>query len=237
MSAFEKYFRQLLEKSELTKAELARNIGLKRQNYIGNILSGMHIPTLERIDQIAKALKCSEDEKNRLTKLAVEGRSPKDAKKYLTNYSRYQPARRLEELFFSQKPEGKETDSVYLNELLDSFLAEVNGNFLEPIAAKGQKIIYSNFNDPENIFEDYKKNDLLILGFRLNEKNLRSLETYPYEKARISKTAYVIGALIQKNSDSIKLQHPKNKKIISLRLEDVFIKSKIFGVLFLDGPR
>lgn len=68
---FSVYLNLLLKKRKVTKAELARQLGLKRQNYIGNILKDMHVPTIQRVFQIAEILKCSLKEKNQLIHSAV----------------------------------------------------------------------------------------------------------------------------------------------------------------------
>jgi transcriptional regulator with XRE-family HTH domain len=75
VEGFVEYFKQLFGKSGLTKAELARKLKLKHQAYIGKIISGAHTPTIERVKQIAKILKCDQEETNKLLGLAINKRS------------------------------------------------------------------------------------------------------------------------------------------------------------------
>lgn len=70
MEKFSEYLKLLLQRSGKTKAHLARALKLKRQNYIGNILSGLHTPTLLRVKQIAATLACANNEKEKLLYLA-----------------------------------------------------------------------------------------------------------------------------------------------------------------------
>ena len=71
MEKFGNYLSYLLEIKQVTKAELARKLDLKRQNYIGNVISGERTPTLKRVNQIANILKCPSKAKNHILKLAI----------------------------------------------------------------------------------------------------------------------------------------------------------------------
>jgi transcriptional regulator with XRE-family HTH domain len=56
MGKFAKCLEGQLKEKNITKAELARRIGLKRQNYINNIVAGLHTPTIKRVEQISARL-------------------------------------------------------------------------------------------------------------------------------------------------------------------------------------
>jgi transcriptional regulator with XRE-family HTH domain len=77
MGKFGEYLGLLLKQKRFTKAELARRLKLKKQGYIGNVIAGIHTPTLERIYQIAKILECNEKEKRQLVNLAIDERHTK----------------------------------------------------------------------------------------------------------------------------------------------------------------
>ncbi|MFA6216391.1 MAG: hypothetical protein WDL87_01895 [Candidatus Omnitrophota bacterium] len=84
METFGKYLDILLKSKKITKATLARGLKLKRQNYITNVISGLHTPTLERVEQISKIINCNQQEKAKLINLDIEDRKKKNSKKYAT---------------------------------------------------------------------------------------------------------------------------------------------------------
>jgi transcriptional regulator with XRE-family HTH domain len=63
---FGSYFKSLIAKSGKSKASIARAMGLKRQNYINNIINGLHVPTEERVIQIATFLKLTKIQREHL---------------------------------------------------------------------------------------------------------------------------------------------------------------------------
>jgi transcriptional regulator with XRE-family HTH domain len=79
MKNFSSYLKFLLTKKKYTKARLARELDLKRQNYINNVIAGLHTPTLERVEQIAEILECTAEEKEQLIDLAISERRTKKA--------------------------------------------------------------------------------------------------------------------------------------------------------------
>ena len=85
MYSFAKSFKEILEKNTISKAELSRRLGLKRQNYITNIIAGRNIPSVARIKEVAKILNLSTEEKERLLTLAEKEKNDiKTSKKSYT---------------------------------------------------------------------------------------------------------------------------------------------------------
>lgn len=86
MEKFGKYLALLLKSKNVTKANLARKLKLKRQNYITNVVQGLHTPTLERVEQIINILNCTQEEKNKLITLAIQERQTKRNTQYIPLY-------------------------------------------------------------------------------------------------------------------------------------------------------
>lgn len=208
MKRFSEYLKLLLKKYKVTKAQLARELNLKRQNYISNITSGIHTPTLSRVDQICSALRCTIEEKHRLIQLAINERTSEEIKKY--NIFFLFEARNFYNLFnLTLIPIKKDSNKGFSQNthLLDSVVFKINGDFLSPFIKKGQKIVLS-FSSP------IKKGDYIICSSTNKNKEP------------------VCGLVEKVTTDSLKIKTIANQNEINIPIKDIDIKARVMGILF-----
>ena len=137
---FNAYLKQIREKRDMTKTELARKVGISIQ-YVVEVESGRSKPpTLERCQQIAKALALSEDEKNTFVNLAALERASKELKPFVAKEPQTPYAAgdsQQDPLEFAKKIVGK--DNVFLFRAPDDSMAEAGINMHDRVIVEEYK--------------------------------------------------------------------------------------------------
>jgi len=235
MENFSKYLLSLLEKYKKTRAELARDLGLKRQNYITNVLKGRHTPTVTRIKQIAKSLKCTPEEKVLLEKYALNEKNRSKTSFRNISYSFHN----ISYSFQASKINDLVHPPLVTNplpknpHLLDSLVFKIQGDFLKGFAEDGQKIIIS-YSAP------LKEGDHAIIEFHCYEGNYTEKVTKfqkangLFQKITIQSGLQPIPGIIDSiNDKKIVLRGIKDKSSkLTILKKDITLKAKIMGVLF-----
>lgn len=230
MEKFSYYFKELLEKKSIKRASLARELGLKRANYISNVISGLHTPTLDRVEQIAKILKCNGAETSKLLMLAENDRAAR--KKKISGNIGYVmgTASRVNDMLHPGF--SIDIDKVKSNkELLLSLVFKVHGKFLEPLVKNGQKIILS-YNAILKI-GDWALFEIEVGAgnYRKNIDDFKKMNDMPnYIK---SSHDDIIGKLISRKNGILTIGGYKNEiSTINIAEKDVLMKARIMGILF-----
>ncbi|PIQ86416.1 MAG: hypothetical protein COV74_04980 [Candidatus Omnitrophica bacterium CG11_big_fil_rev_8_21_14_0_20_45_26] len=232
MGKFAKYLEKRLEEKNVTKAELARKIGLKRQNYINNIVAGLHTPTIKRVEQIAKALDCNHLERLELIRLAAEERTPDELKKH-SSVQRLRFCYQVSDVDQLSNLSALR-ESKFLNEyLLDSYVFKIDTDFFAPLIKKGQRAIMS-LQAPVEIGD---AGFFQILGeTEEDRKKLRAFkDPFPVsEKGYTGVVGILVGGNVRSPYESEieirHLQHPgRVLKVSSARFGSIV---KIMGILF-----
>ena len=233
---FAKLLTKYREQRDITKTDLARLLKVT-PTYIMNLESGRAIPpSYERLKEIQSALKLNDNEKHNLTFALHLGRAPEPLRKFL-----------MKALFptimdvasfplFRPFPDDKQSVDEDFKFLAESHIYRIHGNFLEPIAKDGQRIIVSTtsyFINPD------KHGSILLIQVEVHNeeiaKKLREFtgnENVTLEKFK-SKPYEIIAKFISHSKGVMTVEHIEHeKRYLVFDYQETQNVAEILGVLF-----
>lgn len=216
MSSFAELFKNELEKTPITKADLSRKLGLKRQNYITNILAGRSVPSPTRIKEIGEILNIPPSKIKRLILVAGEERVPQKLKDYFSPNYTLNPVYKASTTKRIFNPTESTTVSGEENkDFTEAVLFEFDRNFFGNLFPKMKRIFISFYNLKKDGTDDFSKftpGDLLFFD----------LGDGPDEKR------FLYGELAKKTKSSFMLKGRKPPILI----DDMVKIGKTLGGLF-----
>lgn len=145
---FKNILKNFRERANVSKADLARKIGISSGNYFVNIESGQkRPPTLERCQQIAEALRLSKDDTKLLIDAAAEERTKPETREWLKQ-------KESEEI---KSPKKQNTSSTKIFNAPE--VGVVHAGSVEYI--KGDKL--TMYPLPSILFRGHKEEDIFLM--------------------------------------------------------------------------
>ena len=233
---FAKLLTKYREARSITKTDLARLLKVT-PTYIMNLESGRAVPpSYERCEEIVNTLKLNDEEKHNFMLAVHLERAPEPLKKLIMD-SLYPTVIDVDSFpLFRSFQENKKSRDEDFKFIAESHLYRIHGNFLEPIAKDGQRIIISTasyFVAPD------KHDSILLIQIEItNEeiaKNLREFtgnENITIEKFK-GKPYEIVAKFISHNNGVMTVEHVEHKKrYLVFDYNETMNIAEILGVLF-----
>ena len=230
---FAKLLTKYREARSITKTDLARLLKVT-PTYIMNLESGRAIPpSYDRCEEIMAVLKLGDEEKHNFMFAVHLERAPEPLQKLLTD-AFYPTVIDVESFpLFASFPENKKSRDENFKSITESRLYRIHGNFLEPLAKDGQKIIVSTasyFINPN------KRGSALLIQIDVsNEETAKKLREFTGNE-KISadkKPCEIVARLVSENKGVMTVEHIEhNKRYLILEDAETMNVAEILGVLF-----
>lgn len=230
---FAKLLTKYREARNITKTDLARLLKVT-PTYIMNLESSRAIPpSYDRCEEIMGTLKLNDEEKHNFMFAVHLERAPEPLRKLLEN-SLYPTVIDVDSFpLLTSFPENKKSKDENFKFITESHLYRIRGNFMEPLAKDGQKVIISTasyFTKPN------KSNSTLLIQVDIaNEETARKLREFTgNEKISADKKPYeIVARFVSENKDVMTVEHIEhNKKYLILEDDETMNVAEILGVLF-----
>ena len=230
---FAKLLTKHREARNITKTDLARMLKVT-PTYIMNLESGRAIPpSYERCKEIMNVLKLNEEEKHSFMFAVHLERAPEPLRKLL-NDALYPTVIDVDSFpLFRSFPDNKKSKDENFKLITESHLYRVHGNFLEPLAKDGQKIILSTaayFINPN------KAGSVLLLQVDLsNEATAKKLREFTGNSIEQNKEGHceIVAKLVSENKGVMTVEHIEyNRRYLILEDDETTNIAEILGVLF-----
>ena len=230
---FAKLLTKYREQRGITKTDLARLLKVT-PTYIMNLESGRAIPpSYDRCEEIMGALKLNDEEKHNFMLAVHLERAPEPLRKLLES-SLYPAVIDVDSFpLFASFPESKKSRDENFKFITESHFYRIHGNFMEPLAKDGQKIIVSTasyFINPN------KRGSVLLIQVDVSdEETAKKLKEFAgNEKIGADKKPYeIIARFVSENKGVMTLEHIEHaKRYLILEDAETMNVAEILGVLF-----
>lgn len=230
---FAKLLTKYREQRGITKTDLARLLKVT-PTYIMNLESGRAIPpSYDRCEEIMDALKLNDEEKHNFMFAVHLERAPEPLRKLLEN-SLYPTVIDVDSFpLLTSFPENKKSKDKNFKFITESHLYRIRGNFMEPLAKDGQKIIVSTAS---YYAKPNKSDSILLIQIDLSkEETIKKLKEFTGdEKISPDKKPYeIVARFVSENKGVMTVEHIEHdKRYLILEDDETMNVAEILGVLF-----